>query len=188
MSADKAEQLTFTGQAEPVNPGPEDYPPDVMEALGIVTGNVPDTLGDNPQGTPEQISPSEQQDIIKAGMLKKTDRIEKFQRLENVAVEVLDISSDTEAKRLAEILALIGDPRNQMMGQETPPQTLLDPSAPRGFRTIVVLKFWKVVADAKILAPNRILPSDNVQPVQFHAPQNANSVESPAPCSETKPG
>jgi hypothetical protein len=148
-----AEQLTFSGETEPVTPGMETYPPDVQEALNVVTGGGVDTdAAQAVMGNMGQIRPSEQQDLIRAGLVKNSDRRSVTMKAEKHVVKVFDIADEDQAIELGKCMDLIGDPTNALEGRRTPPQHLLDMNCTKGFRTLVVLEYWKATKQTKILA------------------------------------
>lgn len=141
------EQLTFSGQAEPAPASQEQYPPDVVEALNIVTGNAPEPMGD-----PSQIRPSEQQDLIKAGLLKNSDPRKTIHKAEDYFIRSYDIANEEEAQEMARQLNLVGNPVNSLTGRQSPVVHLLDTNCARGFRSLVTLEYWKVTSETKIVA------------------------------------
>lgn len=145
------QQQSVAGPPNQLNlfPAPTDIPDDVQDALNVVTGAA---------GGIDQFIQSQEQEEgkeplsrlhpdfkgSKYEMLKKGDRVAKQMHYEDPQVKTLDISDPAQADEMAKVLALVGDPGNGIGYAESPPQTMLDPNAPRGFRTIVVIRWWKM--------------------------------------------
>lgn len=92
-------------------------------------------------------------DMIRTGMMKNSDRVDKFQRLEEPKVRVFDIAKEEDQIELEKIYVLAGDPTNRVMLSESPPQIILNPACSRGYHVIVVVKYWRTVNDARLQAP-----------------------------------
>jgi len=123
-------------------PGPkEEIPQEVLESLSIVTGSI------DPMSLSGGSDPKERLHPDFAGskyeMLKKGDRVEKQTHFEDPKVRVLDLATEEGENEMSQILKQVGNPENNMGFAETAPQIMLDPSTPRGFRTIVVVRTWK---------------------------------------------
>lgn len=139
----------------------DEMPEDIRRDMNILMGNyMPGDAEEEQQsvinalsgqggrpGGPSQVSDGPM-DFIKSGMLKKTDTITKFQKMEDPVVRVFDIADPEHQKQMELIYAALGDPRNKLCGSETPPHIQIDPNSPRGYRVIVVLKYWKITQDA----------------------------------------
>lgn len=120
-------------------------PDDILKDLQLVTGGMPV----DPESAPSDASDPHSRlhpDFrgSKYEMLKKGDRTQKTLHVEEPKVKAIDIATPEGEEEASKILALVGNPENGMGFSETPPQIMLDPTTPRGFRTIVVFRWWKV--------------------------------------------
>ncbi len=151
-------------------PSLDDVPEEIREDMNIIMGNVlapgseeldgpPPELPQNDimnalaggqsvrgSGQPSGVDDSHK-DFIKQGLLKKTDKVHKFQRSEEYNVKVFDAADPEDQQRMQLIYMMLSDHRNGMTGSETPPQFIIDPTSPRGYRVLVLMKYWKVVQD-----------------------------------------
>jgi len=155
-------QLTFTGKIETPDSELENYPPEIQEALSVISGTPPPGMREpSMNAAVEEASPNPLKgvDDPRAKFLKKNDRIERFSRTVSANVRALDLTNQDDQATYEKFLLDTGDPRTGITGDATPVQVMLDPAAPRGFRAIVVVRFGQSIQDVRFLdAPISQIP------------------------------
>ena len=86
-------------------------------------------------------------------MLKKSEQGRVITKLTEPQVRVIDIASEEGQAEMIRIYTLLGDPAQGLVGSEQMLKTVLDPKAPRGFRTLVLMKWWRPIQDLKPKTP-----------------------------------
>lgn len=141
-------QLGLFGGAEVVGPKPEDeMPQDVKDAIAVVSGTAVPGEGGRMEGLGP---PSEEDNAQKRwyrNMVKKGDHVNRITKLTEPNIRVLDLANDTDREEAERIYGLIGDPTSGFVGHESQQKMVLDPRAPKGYRCLVTIKWWKPKPD-----------------------------------------
>lgn len=118
-----------------------DDPPDIVEALRVLTGDLSaeELMGENP--APAQPNAKQRWE---AGMLKshetKNAKVEFF----NYRIYALDLAKDEDAKTLADIFDKASVAGSDHQIEQSPPKIMGDSKSPRGFQAITIVKVWRV--------------------------------------------
>lgn len=131
-------QLNLFGESSPQGGHDSDLPPDVIQALEIVTGANP-FVGTNPVSA----MPDSALEKFQATMLKRHEMKHVKPENSNFEIHTLDLAVEADRKKLEEILNRISVVGSDLTFEQTPSQVLLDPNAPAGYRVITVVRVYK---------------------------------------------
>jgi len=115
---------------------PEDLASDLEEILSISIGNKPKSmvnlLHDLGGGNRDKF-------------IENIESEPEALKIENNYVYVLDLANEDDAKKYTEVMEQVGDPsHNANLVSMSPPSIMLDPTTPKGFRSIVVIKTCEI--------------------------------------------
>lgn len=144
----------FGGPPELVGGPAEEYPAEIKDALAVLAGEATPSERGGLDNLSSTIPPPGEPDAQsrwkgRMTMLKKHEQGSVITKLSEPNVRVLDIASEEGEKELVRIYTLLGDPDNGYAGTEQFLKTVLDPKAPRGFRALVMVRWWKPVKDLR---------------------------------------
>ena len=153
--------LFGSNQGEPV-------PEDIVNAMRILSGGmqinsdgdiVPE--GGDPLDLEKAKPPANAQERWQGTMLKKHELKQARGAFTDFEVRAFDLSDSADAGEFSRILNEAGAVGSNRMIEQTEPVTLIDSNAPRGFRSVVVVKFFRT---QKQMPPTENSPRYEVPP------------------------
>lgn len=140
-------------------------PPEIRKEMEILTGGLDFNADGEIVPANDRLLESKSmnaQDKWKAGMLKKHEIKNAKTRYSKSQVYAFDLSNEQDRTEYAKILDQAGQPGTSMLLNEEPIHIDIDPSAPRGFRAVVIVRTFHV---DKVLPEGMEKPEYAVPPV-----------------------